>query len=243
MLEINCDMGEFETLALDIKLFPYVDILNIATGGHAGTSEHVTELGQMAHAAGKIFTAHFGYSDLNNFGRVEHNWAPKEILSQLKKQWRGLPRLDELGGWKWVKFHGALYNRLGGDVELAEVLIPWLVAEGFEGLIAPKYSKQAEVAHKHKLEVKYELFLERRYVLNNHDQVQLMPRAMQGAVIDNKEQAMEQYQSFVKQEEIKVQNLSGGFSFCSLEGGTACVHSDSKIAFELLKAISELKND
>lgn len=243
MLEINCDMGEFDTLELDLKLFPYIDILNIATGGHAGSKEHVLELSHKAFQADKLFSAHFGYDDILNFGRVEHNWTPEVILEQLKAQWAELPNLSDIGGWKWVKFHGALYNRLMKDNELAETLILWLVKVGFKGLIAPPGSAQARIAKSKGVTVKYELFLERRYVLNELGDSELMPRSMEGAVIDNLEDALKQYSSFVDGCEIQIPKLSGGFSPCILKGDTACVHSDSKIALELVKSIHELKHD
>lgn len=241
MLEVNCDMGEFDTLKLDFRLFPYVDILNIATGGHAGSREHVLELAQRAIDHGKLYTAHFGYNDSKNFGRIEHQWNSQIILDQLKTQWINLPQLKELGGWKWVKFHGALYNRLMSDQKLAEDLIVWLIQEGFEGIIAPNNSEQAKVAKKYQLEVKYELFLERRYVLNDLGIPHLMPREMGGAVIEDLEEAIMQYTNMSTNREIEIQNISGDFFPHVLEGDTVCVHSDSKIAFELLKAINRLK--
>jgi 5-oxoprolinase (ATP-hydrolysing) subunit A len=241
MLEVNCDMGEFDTLELDLRLFPYVDILNIATGGHAGSREHALELAQRAFDHGKLFTAHFGYTDRENFGRIEHKWNSKFILDQLKIQWMNLPSLTELGGWKWVKFHGALYNRLMSDQKLAEDLIVWLVQEGFEGIIAPKNSEQAKTAKKYQLEVKNELFIERRYVLSDLGIPYLMPREMEGAVIEELEEAIMQYINISTNREIEIKNLSGDFISYVLEGDTVCVHSDSKIAFKLVKVIDRLK--
>ena len=241
MLEINCDMGEFETLELDLKLFPYIDILNIATGGHAGSKEHILELAYQAFQSDKLFSAHFGYDDILNFGRVEHNWTPSVILDQMKVQWAELPKLSDIGGWKWVKFHGALYNRLMKDNELAETLIRWLVKEGFEGLIAPRGSAQARVAMSKGVTVKYEVFLERRYVLNELGDFELMPRSMEGAVINNLADALNQYANIVDGKEIKIPKLCGGSSFCVMQGDTACVHSDSQIALELVRSIHELK--
>ena len=86
MLEINCDMGEFTDVNLDLKLLPFVDVVNLATGGHAGSPERITFLIAKARELAKVLTAHFGYADKENFGRIEHDWSSTKILEQLKLQ-------------------------------------------------------------------------------------------------------------------------------------------------------------
>src|SRR5690554_762642 len=70
---ISSDLGEKDTvseLGPEVKLLPYIDMANIACGGHAGSESVIRAMMQACVQHGVRIGAHPGYPDRENFGRV-----------------------------------------------------------------------------------------------------------------------------------------------------------------------------
>ena len=230
-MRINCDLGEINTLAFDKQIMPYVDIVNIALGAHAGSPERAQKLFEYCLEYQKTPTAHIGYKDRENFGRVEHNWSPALIKSQVIEQLQILPDL------KVVKFHGALYNRLNIDSLLAEGVYTTLKSYGVEVVIAPLDSVQNTMAKSKGIQVWTEVFGERTYWWDNAKPV-LSPRSWEKAEISDLKIAYLQCKQLLNEQAIAIWNPETEVWIHSiLRGDTICIHGDSPIALKLLKKL------
>ncbi len=68
---LNCDIGERGAdHSIDDELMSYIDMANIATGGHAGDLISMHHYIDMAIKHDVTICAHIGYPDVPNFGRV-----------------------------------------------------------------------------------------------------------------------------------------------------------------------------
>jgi UPF0271 protein len=230
-MRINCDLGEINTLVFDKQILPYVDIVNIALGAHAGSPERAQKLFESCLEHQKTPTAHIGYKDKVNFGRVEHNWSPVMIANQVKEQLLIIPEL------KVVKFHGALYNRLNIDSLLAKVIYTILKSYGVEVVLAPLDSVQNTMAKTKGIQVWTEVFGERTYWWDN-DKPILSPRSWEKAVISDLKLAYLQSKQLLNEQAIAMWNpKTEVWNYSILKGDTICIHGDSPIALELLKKL------
>jgi UPF0271 protein len=224
---INCDIGErgvaHET---DDKLMCYVDIANIACGGHAGDKESVEYYKRLAKKHDVKTTAHLGYPDKENFGRVVLDIPNKELLKSLDAQYN---LADDI---KAVKLHGALYNQTNIDVELSKTVVEWLLQNDIQEVLTQFDSALDLECKEQGIEVIHEAFLDRRYVYEG-DVLKLSPRKLKDAVIHDHLDAKEQFE-----------NLKNGYVVVDgkkikLTAKTLCIHSDSPAALKILKAIKD----
>ncbi len=125
-IDINCDVGEHEALALGIQasLMGCVTSASIACGAHAGDEALMRLTLQQAQRHGVTVGAHPGYPDRENFGRLDLDLPIAAIESSIEEQIRSLMRLaiDEGVSVRYVKPHGALYNRAARDSQLAQAI-------------------------------------------------------------------------------------------------------------------------
>jgi len=228
-LAINVDAGErgFGD-ALDLGFLPYVDELNIALGGHAGEVAWSQELAGRARAEGKLVNLHPGYPDRANFGRIVVDLPEVELRSVLSRQREVLLDVDS------CKFHGALYNQAMVNGELAELLVDWAKGEGIDQLLAMPGSELERVAVEEGLRVRSEAFLDRAYVKKGARLV-LADRSLDGAVFEEVESCLGQYESLLVKGEVFL--LSGEMGKVSAE--TVCLHGDGKVGLSVARAIAE----
>ncbi|MDE4992545.1 LamB/YcsF family protein, partial [Francisella tularensis] len=70
MLLINCDLGERGVAhPIDDRRVDYIDIANIACGGHAGDKASVDYYLNLCKGKNVKITAHISYPYKQNFGR------------------------------------------------------------------------------------------------------------------------------------------------------------------------------
>jgi len=136
-IDLNADCGEgFD----DAGLLEYVTSVNIACGGHAGTTESIAEVVRLAAAKGAGIGAHVSYVDREGFGRRALDTPPQELFDQVLWQASALDGLCRGAGVRvqYIKPHGALYHSVmaGGEqgqavfesarkLELPLLLMPW----------------------------------------------------------------------------------------------------------------------
>ncbi|MCF6776434.1 LamB/YcsF family protein [Thiotrichales bacterium 19X7-9] len=234
---INCDIGERgETNPVDQELLQYVDIVNIACGGHAGDETSVSYFSHEARRRGLMVTAHLSYPDESNFGRKEMQISNQELALSLDEQLTMFPFIRR------VKFHGALYHKVNTNLKLALFLARWLSTKGIEQVLVPEGSLLASACARLDIECLYEAFIERRYCMID-DQLALVPRDRPYACIDDPEEALAQYEDILAGY-VKTYDINQTNKLVSerrlIRADTVCIHSDSPIALQLIYRIKAL---
>jgi UPF0271 protein len=223
MMLINCDIGERGVAhPVDDQLMQYIDIANIACGGHAGNQHSVDYYYALAIKNKIKSSVHLSYPDPKNFGRVNMNISDKQLLNALDQQYDLLTEVTRL------KFHGALYNEANHNKKLAQLLMHWAITAGITEILTPQYSQLVNYAQE--MRIIYEVFLDRRYLYENHSLL-LQNRAKANAMIIETDQVMKQYHHFNQGQLIIADQCY------PIQADTACIHSDSPNALTLIRAI------
>jgi UPF0271 protein len=234
-IDLNCDLGEsfgIYTIGNDELIMDYVTSVNIACGFHAGDPEIMEKTVQIAIRKGVSIGAHPGYPDLQGFGRRAMNLSNDALRASMIYQINALKGFVELYGGKLrhVKPHGALYNLATKDYNTALVIAqavydidPNLILMGLAG------SQMIKAAQSVGLSVASETFADRRYT----DQLTLVPRGVEGAVIESVEDSIIQCMSIIKSQ--TVVDINGDIR--NLEGDSICIHGDNAHGIELVKSL------
>lgn len=236
-MKINCDIGERGIdNKTDIELMQYIDIANIACGGHSGNSKSVRFYSELAKNNRVQITAHLSYPDKENFGRVSMNIPSTELLKSLDNQLKLFPEID------FVKFHGALYNDSCNNKELAYLLSKWCLKNSIKRVLTQENSELAIQCEKKGIEIIKETFAERRYEFNgNTNRLYLRSRKKKDASIENIDEAIEQFNEIYRNRRVKAFDRNTDIqSFINVDSDTICIHSDSKIALQLAKRIRKI---
>ncbi len=221
---INCDIGERGTKhPIDDCLMQYIDIANIACGGHAGDKDSINHYCELARQYQILITAHLSYPDKINFGRNTMAIGISDLLDSLDQQYSLLP----VGK---IKFHGALYHQANNNPTLAKSLSAFLLKHKVNTLIVPEHSCMISLCSN--IEILYEGFIERGYNYQN-GKLDLVPRGQAGAVINDVPTALAQYKQLCEQN-IIIEDV-----IYPLKVDTICIHSDSALALNLAKSIHE----
>ncbi|MDR9416219.1 MAG: 5-oxoprolinase subunit PxpA [Gracilimonas sp.] len=239
-LDLNCDIGEFYGLydeRRDSTIMPYISSCNIACGFHSGDPVTIQKTIQMALDHNVSIGAHPSYPDLQGFGRRVMNLSQQELESCVLYQVSALKGMTEaLGGQlHHIKPHGALYNHSAKDEKTAIGVVKAIVQVQKDMLVyAPANSVLSEVAIDAGLRVKSEVFADRRY----EDDLTLRSRKLEGAVLKERSEVLEQLGNFL-QGHVKTQ---GDLSL-PIKAETVCLHSDTEGAEELAAAIHKYLED
>ena len=125
---LNCDMGETEfvdKLGHDLKCLDFVQMANIACGGHAGSDEVMIEVLKSCKIKSVLPGAHPSYPDRDNFGRTTIPATMDDIRHWTHEQVHRLAQHASAIGVKLhhVKPHGALYHDTMNNATIAEAFI------------------------------------------------------------------------------------------------------------------------
>jgi len=230
---LNADLGEGATN--DAELLHYVDAANIACGGHAGDAHSMASTVDLAIANRVKIGAHPSYPDRKHFGRQAMQISADGLRNSIAEQLLALRSVVAARDEKiyHVKPHGALYNFSAIDSKTAQIIVDaCLDFDHSTIIVAPPDSKLQHIASANNFTVLREGFADRRYQVNG----QLLPRDVEGAVIENIDDALQQ----VKQ----LKNANRVTTACkqhiTLTIDTLCVHGDHQQALQLAREIREL---
>lgn len=236
-IDINCDMGE--GLDNEAQLLPYVSSCNIACGGHAGDAATITKVALLAKVHHVRIGAHPSFPDRENFGRVVLDISKKELKESIQSQLKTFQDIIVSLGVKMnhIKPHGALYNVLAKDFETTQTFLAAIEAyKETVYLYVPYNSILEQEAQQKGFKIKREAFCDRNY----NDDLSLVSRKIEGALITESEQVLKHVLNMVKDE--TVITISG--SFKKIKAETFCIHGDSPNAIEILKHLYvELPNN
>jgi UPF0271 protein len=235
MIDINSDMGEsFGAYVMgdDEALLGYVTSANIACGFHGGDPRTIDATVAQAAAREIAIGAHVSYPDLVGFGRRSLRVSADELITDVLYQIGALEAFCRRHGSavRYVKAHGALYNDLADNEELAAAFADALVAYG--GALAALVlagSPAVEVLAKKGIRVVREGFADRGYTAAGR----LVSRRQRGALVTDPAVVAERGWRIATGAEIEAADGSP----LVLEVDSLCVHGDTPGAVDLARAL------
>ena len=134
-IDLNADLGEgFGRWALtdDDALLAVVTSANVACGFHAGDASTMRRVCERAVEAGVRIGAQVSYQDLAGFGRRPMDVPSDELADEVTYQIGALAAFAVAAGdrVRYVKPHGALYNRIVTDEEQAAAVVAGVLRAG-----------------------------------------------------------------------------------------------------------------
>ncbi len=230
-VDINCDVGE--GIGNEARLFPFISSCNLACGAHAGDEDTMREVISLAREHQVRVGAHPSYPDRENFGRQTQHMEPDAFMDSIRSQVGLLHGILKEEGMDLthIKAHGALYNDLARDAELAEHYLNALEAyrSGIP-LFVPDGSAISEVALQAGYECVYEAFGDRNY----EDDLSLVSRRSPLALITRPEEVLQHLLRMIKKSEVKT--VHGKTRHLAAQ--TYCIHGDTATAYEILAYLS-----
>jgi UPF0271 protein len=237
VIDLNADLGEsFGAWRLgdDEALLGIVTSANIACGFHAGDPLTIRRACAGAVARGVSIGAQVSYRDLAGFGRREMIVPPEELTAEVLYQIAALDGIARAEGGKvrYVKPHGALYNRCVWDqVQAAAVTAAISAYDPGLPLLTLPGGEAARVAADAGLTVVAEAFADRSYRADGT----LVPRGQPGAVITDPARVAARAASMATSH--TVESLDGHEVPAPFR--SVCVHGDTPGAVTLARAVRE----
>jgi UPF0271 protein len=241
MIDLNADLGEgfgHWALGADEALLSLVTSANVACGFHAGDPSIMRRVCSAAVANGVRIGAQVGYRDLAGFGRRVIEYAPDELADDVLYQIGALEAFARAAGdrVRYVKPHGALYNRIVHDPVQAEAVVRAVVAFGAGSgsgdplpVLGLPGSLFLELAAEAGLPTVAEAFADRAYTA----QGTLVARSVAGAVLDDPELVAARAVGFAVDGAVTA--LTG--ERVAVAARSLCVHGDSPDAVAAASAV------
>ncbi len=231
-IDINSDVGE--GVGNENLLMPYISSCNIACGGHFGDEESVDKTIKLALKNKVKIGAHPSFPDKESFGRKLMQISSRELYKSLQQQISFFLERLSFNNAKLhhIKPHGALYNAITVDKNLAELFVDATQSFLKEVYLYVPYSSVIEkVAIAKNINIKYEAFADRNY--NNN--LTLTSRADENALITDKISVCEHVLRMVTKN--KVLTTSGIEQ--NILADTFCIHGDTDNAIEIVKYLNQ----
>lgn len=231
VVDLNADLGEGFgrwSMGADEALLSIVTSANIACGFHAGDPSIMRRMCQLAVERGVRIGAHVGYRDLAGFGRRAIDCDPDELAADVLYQIGALDGFARAAGdrVRYVKPHGALYNRIVHDEEQAAAVVaavaafdPTLPVLGLPGSAALRLAADAG------LQPVTEAFADRAYTADGR----LAPRSLPGSVLHDQQLVCERMVAVATGAPVTA--IDG--TPIRVEARSLCVHGDTPGAAEV----------
>ncbi|WP_091186641.1 5-oxoprolinase subunit PxpA [Paramicrobacterium humi] len=233
-MDLNCDLGETvdgQPTADDAAMFPLITSANVACGFHAGDAATMQVSCERAVQHVVAVGAHVSYADRENFGRTDLEVDDGVLEAQIREQLEALAEAAEAAGTRvrYVKPHGALYNRIARDRDRADVVAA--AVSGFDPalpLMGLPGSHVADAAAAAGLRFLREAFVDRNYLADGS----LVPRSRPDALLAGGSVALRAVRIVT---DGAVTAVDG--TLLRLEVDSLCVHGDSPGAVEMARAV------
>jgi 5-oxoprolinase (ATP-hydrolysing) subunit A len=228
-MDLNADLGEGS--GADDGLLPVITSASIACGAHAGGMDTMRRTIRSALAANVVIGAHPGYPDRERFGRAELGATPAEVGSWAREQIELLRDVctEEGARLRYVKPHGAMYNRAVRDREAAAAIVAAIAAIDPDlALLALAGSAMLSEGRAAGLRTAREAFLDRGYMSDGT----LAPRSAPGAVLSDPDEAGVRAVALARGE--PVTDVQGAPLL--IQADSLCIHGDSPAALGIARA-------
>ncbi|MEQ3018296.1 5-oxoprolinase subunit PxpA [Bifidobacterium adolescentis] len=227
-IDMNSDMGESFgrwTLGDDEALLDVVSSANVACGFHAGDPSVMLRTLSYAASRGVMVGAHVAYRDLAGFGRRYVDESPDELKADVMYQIAALEGMARSVGAqvRYVKPHGALYNRIVRDEAQAAAVDESLAILTQPGAVVGRLAAQAG------LRVFHEAFADRAY---NADGTLVSRRLPDAVIADPAEVAARVLRMVCEHEVVAIDG-----TVVPLNADSVCVHGDSPSAVAMARAV------
>ena len=236
-IDLNADLGEgFGAYKAgdDEGLLGVVTSANVACGFHAGDPLVMRRTVERAAERGVAVGAHPGYPDLLGFGRRDLAASGDEVAAYVVYQIGALQAFCAAAGTRlrYVKAHGALYNRAARDATVAQAIArgvrladPSLVLLGLAG------SEMIAAAREAGIRAAAEAFVDRAYLPTG----ELVPRSQPGATLHDVAEVTARAVRMAR--EGTVTAVDG--TVMDVRPDSLCVHGDNPDALAIVRAVRE----
>jgi 5-oxoprolinase (ATP-hydrolysing) subunit A len=235
-IDLNCDMGELPEAIADgtqEALMRSITSINVACGGHAGDEQTMKTTVEQALRWKMAIGAHPGYPDRANFGRLELNLPPNEIVAFVFEQIWALAEIAARCGapLAHVKPHGALYNQAVRNRELAAAIAKGVARLSRDVvLVGLAGSPMLDVFRRAGFTVAAEAFADRRYEADGT----LRSRKFEDALVRDPEEAGRQALSIVERGVV----IACDGTKVAVDAQTVCIHGDTPGAPEIAATVA-----
>lgn len=236
-IDLNSDLGESYgawSMGDDTAMLSVVSSANIACGFHAGDPAGIYRTVKAAAENGVVIGAHVSYPDRVGFGRRDLDVTREDLIADVIYQIGALKGLAAAAGAqvRYVKPHGALYNRIANDAKQGQAVIdailavdPSLVLMGLANAPILQLAKQAGLA------TIAEAFADRAYTPEG----QLVSRRETGAVLHDADVIAQRMVQLAREGTLEA--VDG--STIKIEAQSICVHGDSPGAVAIAQSIRQ----
>ncbi len=236
-IDLNCDLGEsfgVWRMGEDAAMLDVVSSANIACGFHGG--DPMTMLATCGAAArrGVAIGAHVAYRDLAGFGRRFIDVAPDELRADVLYQLSALAGVAASVGTmvRYVKPHGALYNRIAVDETQAAAVADAVASFPAELPILGLADSAIERACRSRgVRFVHEAFIDRAYLADGS----LVPRGRGDAVLGVRDDVAGRAVRMAS--EGTVEAVDG--ATVRLDPVSLCVHGDSPGAVAMALSVRD----
>jgi UPF0271 protein len=235
VVDLNSDLGEgfgIWKLGDDEALLDVVTSANVACGFHAGDPNILRRVCDLAFSRGVSIGAQVSYRDLAGFGRRSMDVDATSLTNDVIYQIGALEAFARIAGSsvRYVKPHGALYNRTVSDDDQAAAVVAAVVAYdptlpllGLPGSALLRHAEQAG------LRTVTEAFADRGYTA----EATLVPRSQPGALLDDPTAVAERMVQMLLTG--RMRSVDG--VDISVSARSICVHGDSPGAVAMAVAV------
>lgn len=229
-VDLNADMGEAH--GDDAALVGLVTSANVACGFHAGDPMIMRATVDAAVRAGVAVGAHPGYPDRSGFGRRDLAATPDEIIADVLYQVGALQAVCRAAGTRvrYVKAHGALYNRAAKDAVAAKAIAEAVrLADPSLALLCLAGSRMIDVSRAAGVPVASEAFADRAYTADGS----LVSRSLAGSVLTDPAIIAARAVRMVIDGEVEAH----GGGIVRVRADSLCVHGDTPGALDIVRAV------
>lgn len=230
LMDLNADVGE--GCGDDAALMPLLTSASIACGGHAGDRASMRRTVLLAQQHDVVIGAHVSYPDREHFGRRDLDLPSDKLAAEVLLQLRVLAACALAAGARvrYVKAHGALYNRMARDAGVAHTVIS--AVRGFDAslpILTLPESHAMKVAQQLGTAAVAEAFADRAYTAEGT----LLSRDQPGAVITDEKTVAERAVGIARARQVP--SFDG--RIVKVNARSLCVHGDTPGAVELARAM------
>jgi UPF0271 protein len=234
-VDLNSDLGEaFGAWGMgdDAAMLRVVTSANVACGFHAGDPTTMLATCRTAAERGVVVGAHVSYRDLAGFGRRAMDVPAPELRDEVLYQLAALAGVARAAGAevRYVKPHGALYNRIVTDAaQAAAVAEAVALFDGGLALLGLAGSAIEHAAADAGLRFVREAFVDRAY----RGDGTLVPRTEPGAVLHGDAVIAERALRLAAEGRV----VAADGTDIAVEVDSLCVHGDTPGAVGMAEAV------